>query len=753
MKKWLPYIYSIYLILCIGYIVYGINQQRIGLLSERYGTETNGVVELTDESEVTVNFCLNHENFAGLSVKFESDEEFQSEKIKASLYDKESQELLAVDIVELKNELIRNNDSGSSIYFALPVRDAEDREIQLSFLLEGEDIQVYPKLVVSKSKITDSVLIVDGKRFRRSLVFTTRYETAATRDVVGTVASGILWAIAGGIIILWLSSKEKHGFDQAAANSGFSKKTGLTNSKALVFTRRHIQKICFGVWIFFLGILFVYVYQYGVESVIVDTGAAFLKRMYLILCVLLLMCGIVLYYFCFVRQVSLSKMFVIFSISFGIIFSSVIALYTVPDEPSHIDTAYQLSNKLLGVPDSTRPNHIYKRADDVDSYVEDMQKLGLSNYEFLYQNLFTMIEDETLVECSVLNNLSNAGNIYYFPQAVGLSVGRLLKLGFLPAMMLGRLFSLIAYVGLVYLAIRKLPFAKVSMFLVAVLPITLQQAASFSYDAMINAISFLFVSYCLYIGYDETEIRVSDLIVILITGCMLATVKGGVYLPLCFLPLLTLVAQKKLTKRQRTCIIMLVGLCLLFFVNDRLIGTLNRLLTEQGTATGGANSAEIYTFGYLIRHPKQFIGMFVNTFYKQGDSYVRNMLGGNLAWRDVNINWSVVFGFLLFILISCIRTGNEPKVSGGQKFYMGVLCLGTYGLLELSMVLVWTPVTYTYITGVQGRYFLPFFPLILVVMKNSFFRLKKNIDRILIFGVGALDIIVVLQVVQKVLER
>ena len=60
-----------------------------------------------------------------------------------------------------------------------------------------------------------------------------------------------------------------------------------------------------------------------------------------------------------------------------------------------------------------------------------------------------------------------------------------------------------------------MPIGKVTMFIVALLPMTLQQATSFSYDAIINALAFLYTAYCLYFAYSEKEKKKKEFIKIM----------------------------------------------------------------------------------------------------------------------------------------------------------------------------------------------------------------------------------------------
>ena len=69
----------------------------------------------------------------------------------------------------------------------------------------------------------------------------------------------------------------------------------------------------------------------------------------------------------------------------------------------------------------------------------------------------------------------------------------------------------------------------------------------------------------------------------------------------------------------------------------------------------------------MLHAPVKFIGIFLNTFYEQGDKYIRNLFGGNLAWRDINISWLIVFGFILIVLLSCVQSEKERRILGAER--------------------------------------------------------------------------------------
>lgn len=890
-------IYIIYVIMCLLFFGTKAFEDTKNRISVQYGVSTDDIIEITEDREVSCEIILERDNFEGISVRFQSNNKFQDERLTASVVDAVTEEILAEKTIELKYERIQNKDYGSTMYFYLPIKESEGRKVQIFFYMEKGENHTFPSLVLSTNQVEKSQLMIDGKMQDKALVFTANYMSGLKKSVLSELLNALIWILSGTVIFGFVSCSTKNDMSEVEVVKGKE-----NNVIQLLKKYRKLLGIL-SLWGIML-VLCLYVYQYSVEKKIdtvkrrevfipqkaevhldvddtidyieqrfvcdtdnlsgiilpvsekqnnvnseidvlvknikteeilfegkcesndsneynisfintfqnskgcylsleikpirmdlkqigfisgkekqtesleevleesfVKTGllingkytenniavitehndVQFLNTLFLVFSSFLIFSVSVMYFVCFSRKRSIAYKYAVAALFFGLLLAFEIAVYTVPDEPSHIDTAYSISNKILGIPESSKPGYIFKRADDADMYVEQKQKLNVYSYERLFNELFEPLENDQLIECAALNNLQNSGMIFYIPQAIGLTLGRIFHCGTMLTLMLGRFMSLAVYIILSFFAIRKIPFAKISLVIIALLPISLQQAASFSYDSVINAMAFLFVSYCLAWAY-RNDLKMHDLLIMIISGSLLSVVKGGVYLPICFLPILIILTKKNLSRAQKILISSVIGIFILSFVNKNLLNTLTRLLTEQGSAVGGSKNAEIYTFGYLLKYPHRFIGMFVNTFYEQGDSYLRNLLGGNLAWRDINVNWTIVFGFGFLLLVSCIRNNDEVEIGIKERIYLLGICAASFGLIELSMLLAWTPITHDYITGVQGRYFLPFFVLVLISMRNSLIILKKNIDQILLFAVVMLNVLTAFQVIQIVLE-
>lgn len=876
MRKKVIYAYIVYLLICMLFTCVQAVKPVSRIQTENYGIAKDDAIKLEKGTKVSSQFMLSKNTLQGISVKFQSESRFQNEVMKAALFDAKTGELLAENKVDLKNEMIQNKDGGSWIFFELPFQSDFEREVNAVFSMEEGEVYVCPSLVLSESKIKDSILAVNGEAVEGNLVMTVRYDMGTASNLPEAIGNGLLWIMVGSLIFFFIFAPERN-----AKESGSSKKIKFRAENIKKSIYRHRKSLGYLMMIAFLGILLIYVYKFNVEEVIknkkvknvfkksetesfieldrdsvkleqiftcdrdnlsavivsMNTGRVseqskiricvedittgqmlsdteypvkkketwkvripftetlekakehdirvviepqnldtavlkirksvsgqaimsaeygnvdFLKKVYLIFGMMLLFAASVIYAGCFLWKAKPENLFAVTGLSLGVIVMLVIGLNTVPDETSHIDTAYSISNELMGISKSQKPGYLYKRVEDIDQAAEEKQKLNVYHYERLYRQLFSMAKNKELVECAGRNNLGNANRLYYAPQVIGITLGRIFGFGMMPTMMLGRFLALICYVVMTYFAIKKLPFGKVSLLLIAVLPISLQQAASFSYDGLINAVAFLYLSNCLYLIYGKNAVKISEVAVTAITGSMMATVKGGVYVPLCILPLMALFVRKDWNLKLKRTLEIMTAVLVFAFIRRNLVRTLTRFAAESGTIAGGSANSQIYTFADIVHSPLKFVGMFLNTFYRQGDAYIRNLFGGNLAWRDVNISWAIVIGFLLLILLSCIAREGERKIKAGERVYLGIVSFGSFCCIELSMLLVWTANTLDFITGVQGRYFIPFFPLVLLMIRNSFFRIKRNIDRELVFGEGMLVVLTMLQTVQIVVGR
>lgn len=136
------------------------------------------------------------------------------------------------------------------------------------------------------------------------------------------------------------------------------------------------------------------------------------------------------------------------------------------------------------------------------------------------------------------------------------------------------------------------------------------------------------------------------------------------------------------------------------------------LTPEQLVGSIQENGDSIYTYsaGYICRNLPNTAKLLLRSFSAQGAQWVQGVLGtalGEPIVYTVDASWVLGVGFILALLAAALPQAGET-VPLGRRTKAGVwgivLCV-----IALSFVtaLNWTPINYTTIFGLQGRYWLP----------------------------------------------
>lgn len=423
----------------------------------------------------------------------------------------------------------------------------------------------------------------------------------------------------------------------------------------------------------------------------------------------------------------------------GIFYMLVLTPFSAPDESAHFVSAYRLSSQMLGkkpvageefrLGASEEERERLNRGANVLVREGDDQPglytfVGYSTYKLVLENLFSRDSSQKVTvryEIPV-----NTNPVVYIPQALGISLARLLHLGYIPLVYLGRLFNLMAFTVMAAFAVRVMPFKKELLMAVSCLPMTLHLAASFSYDCAFIGLSMLFISWCFYLAYEKEQVTIRDTVLL---GLLLVLLEPGkiVYLPLAGICLL--IPAWKFGSSKRYWIsaagVLFFMLLAVFFVNRVVLS----VWTTQTESYVGWSEAAGYTLQDVIHEPYTIFKVYYETLVTQFDYYLSTMLGGYLGNLDPALS---VPGFCLAILWYCMfvcairREKERAPITGGQKLWILFLVFLSVCLVLASMLLGWTPRNLTYITGVQGRYFIPLLPLVLLVLFDK--RLTTSLD-------------------------
>ncbi len=433
------------------------------------------------------------------------------------------------------------------------------------------------------------------------------------------------------------------------------------------------------------------------------------------------------------------------TISLGLIYMMIIPVNTAPDEEFHVYSAYSVSNSMLGI-DNSSNGTIMMRADDAD-YIYYGKIENRTFFERYYALLKEVFAENTAIVETMHIPVYDYFHVYFF-SGLGITVGRLLNLSTLWVLLLGRLFNLAVFVWGTYYAIQKIPFGKMIVFIWALLPITMQQAVSYSYDSLVLTLCAIVISLSLKLAYGDTSnITKVEKSLLFICILLLAPTKSLAITPLCTLPLL---AAFRKEKEQKNIIFYTVSMIVISLVVIWLIRIepVNNALTVGNKGITHMASTVFdgrgYELEYLLKDPKNLFLIICNTVYKQWDFYLETFLGRRLGYFEIILPLHVVLPYFIMLIIAGVRKNNEPQyLSRKAKAFLILVVLLGYGFASGGMLLGWTHTNMQYVEGVQGRYLLPFAIPAFLIIRSGKLLVDEEVDRKLMFSSIWLEMLVV----------
>ena len=444
-----------------------------------------------------------------------------------------------------------------------------------------------------------------------------------------------------------------------------------------------------------------------------------LKKLYIFLCAWVLIIIVVLYYMIVIKNMETTAWFMVAALMIGMLVQWIIPVYGVPDEPWHMDTAYQLSNKMLRVDKEPQEGTVLKRKCDVviaDMLANDVES---NSYYQLCCGTFDKPEQTELVRVAYVDSGIQVPDIFYLPAAIGITIGRLLNVSGMMMYQLARIMSLIFYVLMMWFAVRIIPFCNTLLSMIAISMITLQQAASASYDAMINGIIFLFIALCMRMAYGM-DYKKGHIIVTLVLAVLIAMVKGGVYIPILFLAFLILRKQSgKKLNNKKAVLIGLGAVAVLGLMVWKFYPIFNHIISD------GYNNGECYTPGYIVGHPLNTLYIYWRTVVGSGEKLLRGVYGGVLGWHNIIVSWIYMLPLTVCLYLLVHVENERPPEKGGYKVVSIAVSIVVIMLIMCSMLLTVTKVGSTAIYGLQGRYFIPVLLPLMSVLSTKMINVRR----------------------------
>ncbi len=414
-------------------------------------------------------------------------------------------------------------------------------------------------------------------------------------------------------------------------------------------------------------------------------------------------------------EVPLHLLYLFLALSFGGTFLFTEPVFSVPDETSHFANAYAMSNVYTfdlhnGGLETRRMTDWHPPYSQVH-----VDREGFATYfaSFGGQQDLTEVPwfDETR---------TNTSPILYAVCALGITLGRILGLPFGWLAVLGQAFNLVFFVLVTAYGVYLLPYGKRLLCAIGLLPIVLQQAASYSYDVEILAAAILVTAISFHYVYaTEKKPNYLDLVLFLLSAIVLYLAKGHLYLPMLLLPPVLFIKRGWIAKeKRRYWILGFVGVLavfvLWFFAFGGADAFVAKLFYTPYITRLDAPGHSIWH--YLIHFPDTF-GMILRTVWTHGRDYVFQMMGGAFGSFQIFIYTPIVYAIFGWLLICSIRREDEViKITLWRRILVALLLLFTDSLALIAMMLYETGQNDLIIEGFQGRYMLPTLPGIMLCL-------------------------------------
>lgn len=403
----------------------------------------------------------------------------------------------------------------------------------------------------------------------------------------------------------------------------------------------------------------------------------------------------------------------------------------VPDEHAHYWKAWSITKGYMRCSGN---DEIPKTAQTLPDAIKPISYEGIKEKKIVVGRLFQFFSEKESDDLANIHGANCPSTPFgYFPQVSAFRIGSIFGFSSLGNVYFGRFLNMIIATLFLYVAIRIIPFGKIVLFVVGLLPLTIQQFASLSYDALQISMAIFFVAYVFRLAFgSEKRIAYREMFLLLFFSIIGLNIKLG-YFPLMFLVLL-IPLSRFLTKRSA------VQFFIFFFLVNIGFFLLYRNIFQDIAMPTQTNPSE--QFRFVLYAPIHFLYIVFETVYKSGiTNYISGVLYRSGWGSPVPPMLSVaIFLWIVFLL----KTQKDRMVlSWKHRVIIGIAFFSNFLLLYLALYMGWTPVGADKVSGVQGRYLISLLPLFLFLIyagngKWATLWVQKNRNALTVIGYGIL---------------
>lgn len=404
---------------------------------------------------------------------------------------------------------------------------------------------------------------------------------------------------------------------------------------------------------------------------------------------------------------NIPKIFVITASILGIFFIVLSPLFTGSDEHNHYYRIYEITDGTFAT-----PTEEYVGSEMPKSLKETFIAASGHNTKIKYRHIKDMIKIELNKEDKVqygeywIDGYSNTAlysPVQYFPQLIGFFLGKLLNLNPYIIGMIGRVFNLLFYIIIGYIALKFMPKAKLFYLLILLSPNMLQCATTLSADAFTNVIFLLLIALIFNRIFNKESISKKEQILILLISVIISLCKI-VYVPVVFLLLLIDDNKFKNKKKEKNIFVILTILA-------SCVMSLLWMSFTDGVFDIAYDQTELQKEFVLSNIIEYFI-IFVRTFSNNFIKYIECLFVGTTMYHSqLEMPAFISFIYIVLVILSIYKDNSKFDLKVYQKILIGFISIIIIGLIGTAIYVQCTAQFFSVgnstIQGIQGRYFIP----------------------------------------------
>lgn len=357
------------------------------------------------------------------------------------------------------------------------------------------------------------------------------------------------------------------------------------------------------------------------------------------------------------------------------------------------------------------------------------------NWEKNYKNLTYTSQKVYRVSVTAVNYMP----FQYFPFVAASFFSKVFKFNVTTEFILMRLSGFFVSFTLLLFSVRKLPFGKLTLMLLALCPPYFLSIASITADSFVFGMIPLFLAYVMSIFYSiisKREVTIDELIKFSIVSLALTLAKPPACLLISLVLFIAVVGRTKKIFTKKYFYFLVSLIFVLAFITLFWQYTVRMV---DGRAYFGITEADSSSqIKFMLSYPILALKIFAKEISNFDFSYMQ------LGYADKTMYMQLprlASSFYVIAIFSSIFIGEKNSINLIEKKYVKVFNLYKVFLFMTIVIisfavlyLQFTPVASDVILGVQQRYFLPYWLLPLLVLPRSTTVDKKIITGVVIAG-------------------